>query len=170
MNPQASPKASEQAQARPQLRPMRADDLDAVMAIEAAAYDFPWTRGNFIDSLAAGYLALVLAQGQRGEGALVAYLMAMRGVGEMHLLNVTVAPPWQRRGLAQQLLAALEQACRAEQLPLLWLEVRASNRRARDIYRLRGFAEVGLRRGYYPALGGQREDAVVMRLELGAHA
>ena len=93
----------------------------------------------------------------------------MRGVGEMHLLNVTVAPPWQRRGLAQQLLSALDQTGRSEQLPLLWLEVRASNQRARDIYRVRGFAEVGVRRGYYPAPGGEREDAVVMRMALDGH-
>ena len=147
------------------LRPMLAADLDAVMAIEAAAYAFPWTRGNFIDSLAAGYLALVLTQ---HSGVVVSYLVAMRGVGEMHLLNVTVAPPWQHRGLAQQLLSALDQTCRSERLPLLWLEVRASNQRARDIYRVRGFAEVGARRGYYPAPGGEREDAVVMRLALDA--
>ena len=149
------------------LRPMVAADLDAVMAIEAAAYAFPWTRGNFIDSLAAGYLALVLT---RARGDVVGYLVAMRGVGEMHLLNVTVAPPWQRRGLAQQLLSALDQTGRSEQLPLLWLEVRASNQRARDIYRVRGFAEVGVRRGYYPAAGGEREDAVVMRLALEGQA
>ena len=149
------------------LRPMVAADLDAVMAIEAVAYASPWTRGNFIDSLAAGYLALVLT---RHSDNVVGYLVAMRGVGEMHLLNVTVAPPWQRRGLAQQLLSALDQTGRSEQLPLLWLEVRASNQRARDIYRVRGFAEVGVRRGYYPAPGGEREDAVVMRLALDGSA
>ena len=148
------------------LRPMAGADLDAVMAIEAAAYASPWTRGNFIDSLAAGYLALVLTQ---HSDNVVGYLVAMRGVGEMHLLNVTVAPPWQRRGLAQQLLSALDQTGRSEQLPLLWLEVRASNQRARDIYRVRGFAEVGVRRGYYPAPSGEREDAVVMRMALDGH-
>jgi ribosomal-protein-alanine N-acetyltransferase len=49
---------------------------------------------------------------------------------------------------------------------LLWLEVRASNERARRLYARRGFAEVGLRRGYYPAAQGRREDAVVMSLEV----
>ena len=147
----------------PNLRALHAADLDAVLAIEARCYDFPWTRGNFIDSLAAGYLALALVV--RG-GALAGYLMAMRGVGEMHLLNLTVAPEWQGRGLASQLLGALEQTCRDEVLPLIWLEVRSSNQRARAIYRRRGFHEVGQRRGYYPAALGQREDAVVMRAAL----
>ena len=62
------------------LRAMTVSDLDAVMAIEAGAYSFPWTRGNFIDSLAAGYLALVLAAPQDG---IVGYLVAMAGVDEM---------------------------------------------------------------------------------------
>jgi [ribosomal protein S18]-alanine N-acetyltransferase len=146
------------------LRAMRSTDLNAVMAIESRCYEFPWTRGNFIDSLAAGYLMHSLVQAT--TGSLVGYLVAMRGVGEMHLLNITIAPEWQRQGLAQGLLDVLEASCREEQLPRLWLEVRQSNQRARALYRQRGYAEVGLRRGYYPAALGQREDAVVMRAEL----
>jgi ribosomal-protein-alanine N-acetyltransferase len=149
------------------LRAMTVSDLDAVMAIEAGAYSFPWTRGNFIDSLAAGYLALVLAAPQDG---IVGYLVAMAGVDEMHLLNLTVAPGWQRRGLARELLDALEARCRADGLSMLWLEVRHSNERARALYARRGFAEVGLRRGYYPAPLSKREDAVVMSLRVQPEA
>lgn len=142
-----------------QLRTMTTLDLDAVMAIEVQAYSFPWSRGNFVDSLAAGYRAEVLAGRSSG---IVGYFVAMPGVDEMHLLNLTVAPAWQRQGLARRLLDALEERCRDAALPMLWLEVRASNERARQLYRRRGFAEVGLRRGYYPAPQGTREDAVVM--------
>ena len=149
------------------LRAMTVADLDAVMAVEAGAYSFPWTRGNFIDSLAAGYLALVLASPQDG---IVGYLVAMAGVDEMHLLNLTVAPGWQRRGLARELLDALEARCRADGLSMLWLEVRQSNERARALYARRGFAEVGLRRGYYPAPLSKREDAVVMSLRVQPEA
>ncbi len=149
------------------LRAMTVADLDAVMAVEAGAYSFPWTRGNFIDSLAAGYLALVLASPQDG---IVGYLVAMAGVDEMHLLNLTVAPGWQRRGLARELLDALEAHCRAAGLSMLWLEVRQSNERARALYARRGFAEVGLRRGYYPAPMSKREDAVVMSLRVQPEA
>ncbi|MGL6113172.1 MAG: ribosomal protein S18-alanine N-acetyltransferase, partial [Rubrivivax sp.] len=77
------------------LRPMDVGDLDAVMAVEHGAYRFPWTRGNFIDSLAAGYFAEVLLHDTAG---LVGYYVAMTGVDEMHLLNLTVAPAMQRRG------------------------------------------------------------------------
>ena len=145
------------------LRAMQYADLDQVLAVERAAYSFPWTRGNFVDSLAIGYLAELLEQGGCG---LVGYFVAMPGVGEMHLLNLTVAPALQRRGHARCLLDALERRCLEQGLPKLWLEVRAGNLRARQIYARRGFAEVGLRRGYYPAAKAQREDAVVMSLDL----
>jgi [ribosomal protein S18]-alanine N-acetyltransferase len=148
----------------PELRPMQYGDLDRVLAVERAAYGFPWTRGNFIDSLAAGYLAEMLEDERAG---LIGYYVAMAGVDEMHLLNLTVAPAQQRRGHSRTLLDGLERRCRERQLAMLWLEVRASNQRARQIYLRRGFAEAGLRRGYYPAGKAQREDAIVMKLPLG---
>ena len=148
----------------PQLRAIEYGDLEAVLAVERAAYSFPWTRGNFVDSLAAGYLAEMLVDDRVG---LVGYYVAMAGVGEMHLLNLTVTPAQQRRGHSRTLLDALEDRCRDQGLAMLWLKVRASNLRARHVYARRGFAEVGLRRGYYPAGKAQREDAIVMRLTLG---
>lgn len=143
---------------------MTVRDLDEVGRIEALAYGFPWSRGNFIDSLAAGYLAEVLACPRDG---LLGYFVAMPGVDELHLLNITVAPAAQGRGHGQILLDAVQAQGRRLGLGTLWLEVRDGNHRARALYLRRGFAEVGLRRGYYPAAGG-REDAVVMRLDLGA--
>lgn len=147
----------------PRREPMQLADLDAVLAIENAVYEFPWTRGNFIDSMAAGYSAQVL---RKDDGALVGYCVAMAGVQEMHLLNLSIAPAWQHRGLARGLLDVLVAECRAADALCLWLEVRESNARAREVYRRYGFAQVGWRRGYYPAAAGQREDACVMRLAL----
>ena len=145
------------------LRTMQAADLDAVLAIESRAYSHPWTRGNFIDSLAAGYLAELLLD---DDARITGYFVAMTGVGEMHLLNLTVEPACQGRGHGGRLLDVLAQRCRERALPLLWLEVRAGNDRARALYQRRGFAEVGLRRQYYPAGNGRREDAVVMKMAL----
>lgn len=143
--------------------PMTLGDLDAVVALEQAVYPFPWTRGNFVDSLAAGHVTELL---RAPGGALLAYCVALPGVDEMHLLNLTVAPPAQGRGLARRLLDALVARCRGEGRMALWLEVRESNQRARTIYQRYGFEPVGVRRGYYPA-AGRREDALVMRLRLG---
>jgi ribosomal-protein-alanine N-acetyltransferase len=145
------------------LRPMSVGDLDAVMAVERSAYRFPWTRGNFIDSLAAGYLTQLLLH---EADALIGYFVAMKGVDELHLLNLTVAPAQQRRGHSRTLLDALERDGRLLRVGTLWLEVRASNWRARQLYARRGFVEAGLRHGYYPAGQGRREDAIVMSLAL----
>lgn len=147
----------------PALRPMTVRDLDAVAAVEAQAYGFPWSRGNFVDSLAAGYWATLLEI----DDALVGYTIALPGAGELHLLNVTVAPPWQGQGHGSRLLDALEAAGRAQGFASLWLEVRDSNQRAQALYRRRGYRAVGRRRGYYPAAGG-REDAILMSLALDA--
>jgi ribosomal-protein-alanine N-acetyltransferase len=145
----------------PQLAAMVTSDLDEVLLIEQQAYSAPWSRGNFVDSLVAGYEAHVL----RGPGAeLWAYFLAMPGVDEMHLLNLTVAPSQQGRGLARLMLDTLLDICRRRGASQLWLEVRVSNARARRLYGLYGFAEVGLRRAYYPAEQGKREDAVLMSL------
>lgn len=142
--------------------PMTLADLDAVLALEQVVYPFPWTRGNFVDSLAAGHVALLR---RTHAGALLAYCVALPGVEEMHLLNLTVAPAAQGRGLARSLLDVLAARCRRERRGALWLEVRESNQRARRIYERYGFVAVGLRRGYYPA-AGRREDALVMRLSI----
>ena len=149
------------------LLPMGAAQLDAVMAIEVSAYAFPWSRGNFVDSLAAGYPASVL---QGADGAMLGYFVAMNGVAEMHLLNITVAPDVQGRGHARFLIDALIALARVNGARELWLEVRAGNVRARGIYERLGFAEVGVRKGYYPAPLGRREDAVVMSMAFDAVA
>jgi ribosomal-protein-alanine N-acetyltransferase len=144
---------------------MMVRDIDAVLDIEVRAYSFPWTRGNFIDSLVAGYAAEVLHVIDAGRVELAGYFVAMPGVDELHLLNITVAADWQGRGLGEGLLQAVAALGTRRGLPLLFLEVRESNHRARALYRRFGFDEVGLRRGYYPAAQG-REDAIVMRLPL----
>jgi ribosomal-protein-alanine N-acetyltransferase len=144
---------------------MRVPDLTEVMAVERQAYPVPWTHGNFVDSLAAGYPAEVL-RGPRAE--LLGYWVAMAGVDELHLLNITVAPAWQGRGLAVLMLDRLVAECRRRGLPQLWLEVRVSNTRARDVYRRYGLAEVGRRRAYYPVPQGPREDALLMSLSVAA--
>lgn len=148
------------------LLPLREADLDAVLLVERAAYEFPWTRGNFVDSLQAGYEMQVLwtARGARSE--LTGYFIAMAGVDEMHLLNLTVSPAHQGGGHARFMLDALCRLAQRRRAMQLWLEVRESNARARHLYERYGFADIGRRRGYYPAAAGRREDAVVMSLVL----
>jgi ribosomal-protein-alanine N-acetyltransferase len=145
--------------AAPSLRNITVDLLDAVLAIEVQAYTFPWTRGNFIDSIAAGYLTRALVG---DDGELIGYFVAMPGFEEMHLLNVTVSQRHEGQGHAHRLLAELYALSASFAASALWLEVRESNARARALYEREGFAEAGRRRDYYPAPQGQREDAILM--------
>ena len=142
--------------------PLEQARLEDVVAIEEQAYDHPWTRGNFMDSVRAGYQAQVLIAGSQMLG----YFVAMKGVDEVHLLNLTVAPQWQGQGWGRVMLDALAQWSRGQGAQWLWLEVRASNERAQMIYASHGYRKVGERKNYYPDAGGKREDAVVMSLKL----
>ena len=132
--------------------------LDDVLAVEQQAYSHPWTRGNFTDAMASGYQIQLLM----GDEQILGYFVAMLGVDEAHLLNLTVAPAFQRQGWAHVLLDALALWARGQGAQWLWLEVRTSNLRARQIYEANGFRRVGDRKRYYPANGTEREDAVVM--------
>jgi ribosomal-protein-alanine N-acetyltransferase len=145
-----------------QFEPLTETRLDQVIAIEDLAYEHPWTRGNFIDSLRSGYQAQLLG----ANGTVLGYFIAMKGVDEVHLLNLTVAPAFQGQGWGRVLLDALALWSRSQGAQWLWLEVRASNQRAQRIYERHGYRRVGERKGYYPAGGRQREDAVVMSLKL----
>jgi ribosomal-protein-alanine N-acetyltransferase len=125
---------SAQLDSMPRYRRMAAADLDAVIAIEDTIYPHPWTHGNFRDSLAAGYHCWIVECG----GEMAGYTVVMIAAGEAHLLNLSVAAPWQRRGIGREALA---------------------------FYAAAGFAEIAKRRSYYPA-GDSREDAIVLELEL----
>ncbi|MBN3851108.1 ribosomal protein S18-alanine N-acetyltransferase [Paraburkholderia sp. Ac-20342] len=140
---------------------MTESDLDEVAAIEKLAYEFPWSRGNFGDSLRNGYFGVCL---RHVTGTLLGYCVLMPVVDEMHLLNLCVAPQVQGAGAGLALLREAVRITRAERLEGLLLEVRPSNHRAIRLYERFGFASIGRRKNYYPARHRGREDAIVMRL------
>jgi ribosomal-protein-alanine N-acetyltransferase len=142
--------------------PMTEARLDEVVAIERRAYTHPWTRGNFADSLRSGYQAQLLCVGE----AVIGYFVAMQGVDEVHLLNITVDPRYQGQGWGRVLLDALALWARGQRAQWLWLEVRTGNARAPQVYQRYGYRRVGERKNYYPADGGGREDAIVMSFKL----
>ncbi|MDB5963456.1 MAG: rimI [Massilia sp.] len=142
--------------------PMVMADLDDVFAIELAVYPHPWTRGNFVDSLAAGYSAWTLHDG----AALIGYFLIMPALDEAHLLNVSVAADRQGQGLGRYLLDKVAACARGLGAESVLLEVRPSNQRALAVYLRYGFTEIGRRKNYYPAHDGRREEAIVMRFTL----
>ncbi|MDQ3059181.1 MAG: ribosomal protein S18-alanine N-acetyltransferase [Pseudomonadota bacterium] len=142
--------------------------LEAVLQVERSAYEYPWSPANFTDSLQAGYQAQLLIAGQPPGSEVLGYFVAMKGVDEVHLLNITVAPAHQGQGWARVMLDALDIWTRGQGVQWLWLEVRVGNTRARSVYESHGFRHVGTRRNYYPATPStpQGEDALVMSLAL----
>jgi ribosomal-protein-alanine N-acetyltransferase len=142
--------------------------LPAVLQVEQSAYPHPWSERNFLDSLQAGYQAQLLTAGSPASPALLGYFVAMKGVDEVHLLNIAVAPAFQHQGWARVMLDALGVWSRGQGAQWLWLEVRVGNARARAVYESHGFRHVGTRRNYYPASAAspKGEDAIVMSLAL----
>jgi ribosomal-protein-alanine N-acetyltransferase len=145
----------------PRYRRMTEADIDAIMAIENVIYPHPWTRGNFSDSLRAGYHCWVMEAG----GETIGYSVMMIGAGEAHVLNLSIAAQWQRQGRGREMLQFLLKLARDFSASRILLEVRPSNVAGRGLYAEAGFSEIATRRDYYPARDG-REDAIVLELEL----
>lgn len=150
------------------VRRMMLADLDEVVRIEREIYPFPWTPGNFRDSLRAGYLCWVMTESHDTvcNQRLIGYCVMMQVLDEAHLMNLSVSAAMQRRGHGRRLLLWLMELASARGAHGMFLEVRPSNHAALELYRTLRFERVGLRRNYYPNGGRGREDAVVMRCEL----
>ncbi len=142
-------------------RPMKTSDLDAIMAIEPTIFPYPWSRGNFSDSLNSGYSCWVLELKEE----LIGYAVLMMVLDEAHLLNIGIAKSQQGHGFGRQLLEYAMQIGRKHGGLNMFLEVRLSNKIAISLYEQMGFNEMAIRRAYYPAKNG-REDAVLMGMAL----
>lgn len=142
---------------------MKVNDLPEVLAIENDVYPHPWTRGNFLDSMYSGYETWTLRE---PSGALAGYFLVMLAVDEAHLLNISVRRDLHGKGAGRLQLDKVVEIARKKGMTSILLEVRPSNQRALAIYQRYGFVRIGQRKGYYPAAGNSREDAIVMRLSL----
>ncbi len=152
--------------------PMTPADLDAVLAIESVSHLHPWTRGNFSDSLAAGYWAYCvrpqLADSVKGSyldpAILWSYCILFPAVDELHLLNITVSPKLRRLGIGVKMMTAIEGVAAEQKMPRIILEARPSNEAALKLYQNLGYEQIGLRKNYYPVdiTSGLREDALVL--------
>jgi len=155
------------------VRPLTFADIDAVMEIERASFDDPWTVGMFGTELIAENRVWLAAE---DDGQLVAYAGAWAVGEDAHVMNLAVRADHQRGGLGRRLLRELRERVLAMGALRLTLEVRASNEAALALYEAEGLAPVGRRPGYYPggedavimwgdAMPSTREDAVVLAIE-----
>ncbi len=139
------------------IRQMEAEDIDQVMKIEKASYDFCWTRGIFFDCIKSGYHCLVLADHDDVYG----YAILIVGLEEAHILNICISKHIRGQGWARFLMQNIIDLCTSTKSDELFLEVRPSNPVAIGLYHSLGFNEVDIRPGYYKTKDG-REDAIVM--------
>ena len=142
-------------------RRMRMADLPEVARLEKSLYAFPWSLGNFRDSLTAGYDCWSVVHGE----TLVGYAVLMVALDEAHLLNIAVAAEWQNQGVGRRFLDHMVAEAKAAGAQIVYLEVRPSNLAARHLYRKAGFQQIAIRPDYYPAPAG-REDALFLGLTL----
>jgi ribosomal-protein-alanine N-acetyltransferase len=147
------------------IRPMSEADVPAVIAIERAAYQFPWSETIFRDCVRVGYLCRLVESGTLAIG----YGVMSMGAGEAHVLNLCIRPEYRSVGIGRRVLEHLIERARLAQMRDVYLEVRPSNITAIRLYQAVGFEPIGVRRGYYQAVGG-REDAAVLKLELLPHS
>jgi [ribosomal protein S18]-alanine N-acetyltransferase len=147
------------------IRSMRSSDIAEVVAIERAAYQFPWSEGIFRDCLRVGYVCRVMTVNRQ----VMAYGVMSLGAGEAHILNLCVGEDYRCRGVGRRLLGSLIERATAAGMADAFLEVRPSNTVAIRLYLALGFEQVGMRRGYYQAASG-REDAAVLRRALRSAA
>ena len=145
------------------MRAMSLADVERVLNIEQAVQAYPWTQGNFTDALNHGYGCRVDEQ----NGEIRAYAVLMPVLDEAELLNIAVAAGLQRKGLGRLMLREILNAAGQKTTRRVFLEVRSSNIAAINLYRSVGFAEIGVRRGYYQNDHGN-EDALMMACDLTA--
>ena len=167
-----------------QLRPMTAADLPAVTALEQELFpEDAWTPQMLASELAGvpdgryylvaeaagrivGYAGLLAPPSRRGplrggarrSGALRGGVRGEDG-GQADVLTMAVAVDHWGQGIGSALLTALLAEAADRGCAEVFLEVRADNPRAQQLYRRHGFGAVGLRRGYYQPSG---MDAIVM--------
>ncbi|MFO0748959.1 MAG: ribosomal protein S18-alanine N-acetyltransferase [Myxococcota bacterium] len=139
---------------------MRTQDLEEVLAIEAASFPEPWPRTVFerelgAEAAQAGSVARVWRD---ATGAVLGCMVHRHGVDEVELHQVAVRPDARGRGIAKALVQSLLADARARGERVL-LEVRAGNVAARALYASLGFALVGTRKAYYR---DNDEDALVL--------
>ena len=147
------------------IRAMRGSDVADVVAIERASYQFPWSEGIFRDCLRVGYVCRVITVSRQ----VMAYGVMSLGAGEAHILNLCVAEGYRCRGVGRRLLTSLIERATTAGMADAFLEVRPSNTAAIRLYLALGFEQAGMRRGYYQAVNG-REDAAVLRRALRSAA
>ena len=146
---------------RHRVRDIVESDLVSIVSIERQVFSMPWSPGAFLYEIRKNPHANLLAAEAHVESGwkLVGYIVYWLISGEAQIGNVAVAPAFQRQGIGRKLLEATLERMTAQGVLSATLDVRESNRAARELYRSFDFVDVGRRPGYYSR---PKEDAILM--------
>jgi len=145
-----------------EVRALRPDDVEAVVAIETEAFTTPWKSETFLGLIGRDTVELLVMTD--AVDGIIGYAVLWCIMDQGELANLAVAPAHLGGGMGSHLLGCVMQAARDRGVEKFFLEVRASNQAALALYSGFGFVEIGLRRNYYEA---PKEDARVMLATLG---
>lgn len=140
-----------------EIEPMTLQHLDRVLEIEALSYSTPWSKRAFVSEVTDNSYAYYYVA--RKDGIIVGYVGMWVILEEAHITNIAVAPDYRRLGIGQAMLEAMFSKAREKGATRMTLEVRVSNLGAQALYRKLGFADRGIRKGYYT---DSNEDAIIM--------
>ncbi len=135
------------------VRMMDEADLHQVHQIEQQAYEYPWSLQGFEKSLDQGLNYIFCDQ----NGNMLGYCCTLTVLDEAHILNICVAPQFQRQGIAIEAMQKIIEAFKESDFEIVFLEVRQSNSQAQRLYEKLGFAHDGVRKDYYRAKSWDRE-------------
>ena len=144
-----------------EVRSMRLADVEAVVQIETETFSTPWQKETFSSLIDRSGVELLVMDD--AEDGVIGYAVLWCILDQAELANVAVTSKRRGRGLGRHLIGHVLDVARDRGVTKMFLEVRASNGRAAEIYRRFGFSEVGFRRDYYD---DPPEDARIMMATL----
>lgn len=147
------------------VEPAELSDLGAILEIERASFSSPWTEKMLRAEIEGNAFARFVLARRKPDRGILGYVCYWVVFDELRIMNLAVAPPARRRGIARMLVKRAVAEGRAHGVRRVLLEVRASNEPALSLYGRFGFERTAIRRDYY---SDPNEDAILMELNSAA--
>jgi len=142
-----------------EFRKAKLSDFNEMLVNERKAYPIPWSERNLKKCLQGRYINFLMTR----EKIVIGHMILQVVLDEIQLLNICVNPRFQGEGLGHKWMEFLTEYAKQYDVNSIILEVRASNKIAKRLYRKYDFEDIGLRKNYYPLDQNRREDALVMK-------
>lgn len=136
--------------------------LRELEAIESKCFSDPWSTQAFKDTIENPASDIYIAKNSSLQNT-VGFCAVMHATDEAEILDIAVEPEMRRHGIGEKLLTYSITELKKAGIITVFLEVRASNCPAINLYEKFGFNKIGIRRGYYRS---PVEDAILMKYSI----